>query len=293
MDDDVSIVEALASLLEQRINLAAQTEPRPHHSDTGMKAALARLAAERQRREGAITCFDAVELPDVSLRGYLVGRLHKHAGCSGACYVLAAAYIDRFMTSHKTAFTLSAINVHRLVLVTVVVAAKFLDDNRCLNSYYASLGGLTLEELNYLEVQFLQFLGWNIFVSTEQFETYYRALVPKQIVDPPCDGDADYHTSLSRVCDDRRAEWKAKASRRLKSLHRRNSTGITSVSCGKIMSTRIKDVVRGMPMSNHSTSASDRFMCQKYSKRPRRTRMSRMILRMILHAEQVETRLVV
>lgn len=275
-DDDVSVVEALGSLLELRIVHAAQTQPGPTRSDTGMRVALARLAAKRRRTEGVISCFDAVEVPAVSLRKYLVERLHKHAGCSGACYVLATAYIDRFLTSHKQAFALSALNVHRLVLVSVVVAAKFLDDKRCLNSYYARLGGVALEELNYLETQFLQLLGWNVYVSTEQFESYYKALVPKQVGDPSCDAKAPDHSSSSRVPNARPSKLKANAVRRFASPCQCNST----VSCSKATAASLEAVVRGKPMNNRATSVPvGCLICRKYGKRLRRSWMSRTLLR--------------
>ena len=53
------------------------------------------------------------------------------------------SFISSFATTGSadrasTTLTLSAANVRRLVLVAVVVAAKFSDDHRCLNSYYGA-----------------------------------------------------------------------------------------------------------------------------------------------------------
>lgn len=229
----VSVAETLAQLLEDRIALASQNESQSR-CDPDMRVALSRLA---DRRSGTITCFDALQDPAMPLRRFIVHQLRRHAGCAEACYVLAAVYLDRLLTVHKQTLTLNFRNAHRLVLVGIVVASKFIDDDRCLNSHYAKVGGLETEELNKLELRFVQLLGWDAFVSMEHYEAYRSALVPMLVISD-ADNDTDDHM-FPNVCDEGRVEM-AKCGRfdDLISFDR-----ISPGSISKIKAARVKHVI--------------------------------------------------
>lgn len=48
----------------------------------------------------------------------------------------------------------------RLLLTALMIGAKFLDDRFLSNRFYAEVGGVTLQELNAMEVAMLKRLGW-------------------------------------------------------------------------------------------------------------------------------------
>lgn len=129
-----------------------------------MSGVITRIAS--QSRGGVTTRFDCVYPPDVSVHEYLT-RLYDHMRCSPECYVLSMIYINRLMELNSE-LALSVTNVHRLLLTTVVVAAKFFDDKYCANDYYARIGGLATKELNSLEARFLEMVGWKVYVSQEE-----------------------------------------------------------------------------------------------------------------------------
>lgn len=56
--------------------------------------------------------------------------------------------------------------------VAVLITHKFLDDHFLLNSAFAKIAGLEIEELNYLEEVFLEILDYDVFVSPLEFEEY-------------------------------------------------------------------------------------------------------------------------
>lgn len=58
----------------------------------------------------------------------------------------------------------------------MLISHKFLDDAFLLNSAFANIAGLELEELNYLEEVFLEILDFDIFVSPEEFKEYRESL---------------------------------------------------------------------------------------------------------------------
>ena len=120
-------------------------------------------------------CFHARKPPSVSLHKYLE-RLSDYMKCSEECYVLAMIYIERLMKA-DCALTLNSLCVHRLILSAVAIAAKFFDDKYYKNSYYARVGGISVQEINTLERNFLFIIDFNLYVSDKQYSDYHNMLL--------------------------------------------------------------------------------------------------------------------
>mmetsp|Transcript_30285 Transcript_30285/g.96815 ORF Transcript_30285/g.96815 Transcript_30285/m.96815 type:complete len:312 (-) Transcript_30285:155-1090(-) len=118
--------------------------------------------------------FHAIHPPQIDIVDYLT-RLMKHFKCSCECYVVAWAYIDRLLRCQPD-FTISALTLHRLSLTSLVLAVKFTDDVILSNSWYAQVGGVTTQELNALEANFLEMLSWRAHVSQEEYERCHGML---------------------------------------------------------------------------------------------------------------------
>ena len=69
----------------------------------------------------------------------------------------------------KTAARVSLYTVHRLVLTSLLVSAKFNDDFHLSNKVYAQLGGISLSELNACELHFLQKLEWKCLLNQSAY----------------------------------------------------------------------------------------------------------------------------
>lgn len=120
-----------------------------------------------------VTKFQSSYAPDVSILSYLE-RIGKYAKCSVSCFVVALIYIDRMIEKRNLA--LSPLNVHRILITSVLIAAKFLDDFFYNNAFYARLGGITTSEMNGLELEFLLFLGFSLNVTSDQYAAYHTEL---------------------------------------------------------------------------------------------------------------------
>jgi len=59
---------------------------------------------------------------------------------------------------------------------SVMLAAKFFDDQYYNNKYYAKVGGITPSEMNTLEVEFLFMAKFSLFVSSDTYSKYYLEL---------------------------------------------------------------------------------------------------------------------
>lgn len=102
-------------------------------------------------------------------------RIHKYASCSNECFILALIYIDRLIQRNN--FLLTELNVHRVVITAVLLAAKFFDDAYYNNAYYAKVGGVLVSEMNSLEVEFLFRINFSLRVLPDVFEKYNSELI--------------------------------------------------------------------------------------------------------------------
>ncbi|KAF5761247.1 putative cyclin PHO80, Cyclin-like superfamily [Helianthus annuus] len=133
-----------------------------------------------------ISAFHGLTRPTISIQSYLE-RIFKYANCSPSCYVVAYVYLDRF-TQQQPALSINSFNVHRLLITGVMVAAKFMDDLYYNNAYYAKVGGISTTEMNFLEVDFLFGLGFQLNVNPTTFHTYFSHLQREMLlIQPPLD----------------------------------------------------------------------------------------------------------
>jgi hypothetical protein len=91
--------------------------------------------------------------------------------CSLSTFIFALALLDR-LQEYQVGLVLHRRNIHRLLLVAAVVAAKYMDDFFYKNSYYANVGGVQLAVLNALEAEFLCLIGFHCHVEPDTFEHY-------------------------------------------------------------------------------------------------------------------------
>eukprot|EP00166_Cyanidium_caldarium_P005198 ctg_6080.g658 len=60
----------------------------------------------------------------------------------------------------NAALRATSLNAHRLLITSVMLAAKFFDDIFYNNAYYAKVGGVPVSELNALELAMLKELDY-------------------------------------------------------------------------------------------------------------------------------------
>ncbi|KAL2477886.1 Cyclin-U2-2 [Forsythia ovata] len=114
--------------------------------------------------------FDCDETPDMTIQSYLE-RIFRYTRAGPSVYVVAYVYIDRFCQFYPQ-FQIGARNVHRLLITTIMLASKYVEDMNYRNSYFARVGGLTTKEMNKLEVEFLFLMKFKLHVNVSVFESY-------------------------------------------------------------------------------------------------------------------------
>jgi hypothetical protein len=68
------------------------------------------------------------------------------------------------------------LNLHKLIITGIMVAAKFYDDDFYDNGYYAKIGGIPLEEINNMELEYLCLLNFRLLVESGLFLKYYQEM---------------------------------------------------------------------------------------------------------------------
>ncbi|KAH8149432.1 uncharacterized protein LAJ45_06511 [Morchella importuna] len=122
-----------------------------------------------------LTRFHSRAPPTISIPDYL-SRLALHASLQPSILLSMVYYID-ILSTHYSPFVVSSLTVHRFLITAATVASKGLCDSFLTNGFYAKVGGVSLMELNLLELEFLVRVGWRIVPKGEVLEEYYRSLI--------------------------------------------------------------------------------------------------------------------
>mmetsp|Transcript_99317 Transcript_99317/g.318672 ORF Transcript_99317/g.318672 Transcript_99317/m.318672 type:complete len:460 (+) Transcript_99317:2-1381(+) len=131
---------------------------------------LANLGQRRQK----CTAFHSRSVPRWTMLQYL-SRIATYFHCSDQCLVLSLVYIDRIVKMHPD-FVVSTFSVHRVLMTSVMVAAKFWDDIFYSNEHYAKVGGVTTRECCMLEAQFCKLIDWRLHVLPDEYSTYLQSV---------------------------------------------------------------------------------------------------------------------
>lgn len=134
-----------------------------------------------------VLAFHGTNVPGISLHAYLT-RVLKYCPVTNEVFLLLLVYFDRIAkkannlrkkkrdgeddSESEQLFVMDSYNIHRLIILGITVSSKFFSDIFYKNLRYAKVGGLPLEELNYLELQFLLLLDFKLMISVEDLQNY-------------------------------------------------------------------------------------------------------------------------
>ncbi|EDK36428.2 hypothetical protein PGUG_00526 [Meyerozyma guilliermondii ATCC 6260] len=188
------LILMLSSLLTKIIE--ANDKLHPNHFDNTI-AARQRLKEERKSNGDTesineeddemknkylanVLAFHGANVPGISLHAYLA-RVLKYCPVTNEVFLSLLVYFDRIAKKannlqHKQEaeqlFVMDSYNIHRLIISGITVSSKFFSDIFYKNLRYAKVGGLPLDELNYLELQFLLLLDFKLMISVEDMQNY-------------------------------------------------------------------------------------------------------------------------
>ncbi|KAI9257430.1 cyclin-domain-containing protein [Sporodiniella umbellata] len=139
-----------------------------------------------------LTRFHSRSPPNISLGDYL-RRIVKYTSVEKSCLLILLIYIDRVCDRHPQ-FTVSSLTAHRFLITAVTVSSKALSDSYCTNSHYAKVGGISTQEINALELEFLRLIDWHLSSTGPVLQQYYTNLVDQH----PCYQKSSVSTTVGK-----------------------------------------------------------------------------------------------
>lgn len=86
---------------------------------------------------------------------------NRYSQASTQAYATGAVILQRLCSSTPAPLFLHSRSFQRLLIVAFMLAAKLYDDIYLSNKVWAKIGGISVSEINDLELVFLKALGWS------------------------------------------------------------------------------------------------------------------------------------
>lgn len=109
--------------------------------------------------------------PKISISNFLK-RIIDHSKIEISTLIIGLIYLNKIL---EKGLFLTDFNVHKLLSISILIAIKYNEDIISFNYYYAQVFGLTLKDVNFLELSFLKKLDFNLYINDQyikQFVTY-------------------------------------------------------------------------------------------------------------------------
>ncbi|OLL24930.1 hypothetical protein NEOLI_004772 [Neolecta irregularis DAH-3] len=129
----------------------------------------------RASPSGALTRFRAQAAPSISIGDYL-GRIVRYAETEISPLLCTVVYVQRLRLAWSD-FEVTDLTVHRFLIAATTVASKGLCDIFSTNRHYAKVGGVSIREMNHLEIELLRRLDFRVLPDFDDLQRVYADLV--------------------------------------------------------------------------------------------------------------------
>jgi len=100
----------------------------------------------------------------------------------------------------RTGLLLDKYNIHRILLLSSLVANKFCQDDPVRNDFFARVGGISLKNINKLEKKFCEELKYNCKFSTEDImDIFYEEEIIDHTISSPTTSSIGLPLSLKKI----------------------------------------------------------------------------------------------
>jgi hypothetical protein len=128
---------------------------------------------EQECKRNTNTTFNAKKSPIIKIEDYLK-RILLLSKCEENTIIHSLILIDELC--EKNDLYLTKMNYHRILLTSIVISIKYLEDVFFSNQFYGKIGGIKLEEINDLEIEFLKLISFNVYTKEENFTKYKESI---------------------------------------------------------------------------------------------------------------------
>ena len=113
--------------------------------------------------------FTSKYIPSITVIKYLERIMH-YTEAEESTFIIALIYIDRI--GKISNIILTPFNVHKLIFVSVLLAIKYNEDTIFNFNYYSLISGMSINELQQLEVDFIILLKFKLYINKKEFNNY-------------------------------------------------------------------------------------------------------------------------
>ena len=113
-------------------------------------------------------------IPVLPLKKFLL-RIIKYTEAENNTLIVAYLYIIKLIKAEN--FILSLNNIYRILLGSVVLAKKFLEDINFNNLYFCQIGGMTVQELNSVEFSLFVRINFDANPKIEEVNDIYKNII--------------------------------------------------------------------------------------------------------------------
>lgn len=163
------------------------TSPRLQAPPPPMATRLAVSKKEMAEKGQIIKRFWSRNAPTISIWDYLL-RIQKFSPMSASVYLSASLYIYRLCIELRT-LLLTPLSVHRIILASLRVACKTIEDKTYKQKRFAATGGVRPADLYRLEIAFLYLIDFDVCINSNILQEHLVTLTEIQI-------QADRHRQL-------------------------------------------------------------------------------------------------
>lgn len=143
--------------------------------DTYIRLGTERFPVESDRNSDRCI-FYGRKIPDISISDY-IRRICQYSNFEPLIILSILDYAER-LDGHSTPAKL-AINlgtIHRFLISSICLSSKSHGDSFYSNSYYAKVGGISLPELNKLELELAKLLDWRLQSELTSLRTIWEKI---------------------------------------------------------------------------------------------------------------------
>lgn len=139
-----------------------------HHSHENDKSSLSTSYSDTSSSGPDFCCeLDKYDMED------FIYRCYKMLGFDSNLMILSMMNLDKLLANK---FILNSTNVHKAFFTCMMETQKYYDDESFTNKVYAKTCGISTEELLELELEFMNYIDFNIYIKDEDFFEYKKKI---------------------------------------------------------------------------------------------------------------------
>jgi hypothetical protein len=118
--------------------------------------------------------FEKLVMPEITLEKYIF-RILRRGKPSEAVIIASIIYFDMALKNYPDQVNIRSI--HRIYLVAILLASKYIEDDYYMNDDMAKYGGISLDEINRLEKKFCDWLDFDFIIFPNTFNQFRKLFV--------------------------------------------------------------------------------------------------------------------